>query len=306
MAPAKLHRVSENSKGVLISLNPKSGSSNRKKLVDALSDELNSRGFECEILTNLEKLKQRCEQLQAQDQLRTVVSAGGDGTASLLVNELDASVAYTVFPLGTANLLAQHVKASLDVSKTAEVISGGNVTQMDVGEANGKIFLVVASCGFDADVVDRIHGSRTGHINYWSYGMPLMNSILKYKFPKMRVTADGDALEPSCWTFVLNVPRYALGLKFVQDASAADGQLDVCTFNGGGFFKGLYYFFNVLFGNHKSISATEFARFKSLTIESDENIPYELDGDPGGYLPLSIRVIPDRMTVMVPPGWDES
>ena len=233
------------------------------------------------------------------------MSAGGDGTASLLVNELEPQVPLTIFPMGTANLLAQHVNASLNIKKTVDTIKAGNLTKMDVGVANGKIFLVVASCGFDADVVDRIHCQRKGHITYWSYANPMINSILKYSYPKMRVTVDGKALDPSSWTFVLNVPKYALGLKFVQGASAADGKLDVCTFQGGGFFRGLYYFITVLFGQHQRIAATQFARFKELTIESDRRIPYELDGDPGGYLPLKIGVIPDRMTIFVPPNWQE-
>ena len=86
----------------------------------------------------------------------------------------------------------------------------------------------------------------------------------------------------------------------------ADGKLDVCTFRGGGFFRGLYYFFCVVFRRHHSMSATQFSRFSELTIESGQKIPYELDGDPGGYLPLKIRVVPDRMAILVPEGWQEA
>ena len=34
----------------------------------------------------------------------------------------------------------------------------------------------------------------------------------------------------------------------------------------------------------------------SILIESDESVPYQLDGDPGGELPVRIRVLPGRLT----------
>ena len=37
-----------------------------------------------------------------------------------------------------------------------------------------------------------------------------------------------------------------------------------------------------------------------LRIESDEPVPYQLDGDPGGMLPLDIEIIPQRLTLVAP------
>jgi diacylglycerol kinase family enzyme len=35
-------------------------------------------------------------------------------------------------------------------------------------------------------------------------------------------------------------------------------------------------------------------------ITSDEPVPFQLDGDPGGFLPLEIEIIPNRFTFLVP------
>ncbi len=35
----------------------------------------------------------------------------------------------------------------------------------------------------------------------------------------------------------------------------------------------------------------------AVTIEGDA--PYQIDGDPGGYLPVEIRVVPERVQVIV-------
>jgi diacylglycerol kinase (ATP) len=39
---------------------------------------------------------------------------------------------------------------------------------------------------------------------------------------------------------------------------------------------------------------------RRLRIESNETVPYQLDGDPGGVLPLEIEVLPGRLTMIVP------
>jgi diacylglycerol kinase family enzyme len=38
-------------------------------------------------------------------------------------------------------------------------------------------------------------------------------------------------------------------------------------------------------------------------MESDHAVPYQLDGDPGGVLPLEITVDPRCLTLMVDQSW---
>ena len=296
-------KIAEKARTILISLNPRSGASNRRELVEELAAALENKGFETRIVEDLDQLCDTALDSLQNGRLRTVVVAGGDGTASLLVNRLPAEVPFTIFPLGTANLVAKFLDASLDIQRTVETISAGNAIDLDAGKANDRLFLVVASCGFDADVVDRIHKERKGHITYWSYGMPIINSIRKYQFPKMRLVADGRSLDPARWAFIFNIPQYAMDLRFIENADAQDGQLDLCTFRDGGFFQGLFYFFAVLFRRHRAISASRFTRFRQLQIESRSQVPIELDGDPGGYLPVDISVVPNRFRVIVSDRW---
>ena len=41
-------------------------------------------------------------------------------------------------------------------------------------------------------------------------------------------------------------------------------------------------------------------RVRRVRIVSDMPVPYQLDGDPGGFLPLNIEVLPNRLTMLVP------
>jgi diacylglycerol kinase family enzyme len=40
---------------------------------------------------------------------------------------------------------------------------------------------------------------------------------------------------------------------------------------------------------------------EALRIESDEPVPYQLDGDPGGLLPVDVEVLPERLRLVVTP-----
>lgn len=303
MSNMKFEQADANNTAVVISVNPKSGSGDRSAVVRKLQTELESSGYSVEVLGDVDQVRQLATDLMEQNRLRTVVSAGGDGTASLLVNGLPVGTPLTILPLGTANLLANFLGMRTDAVQVADVIRSGKSVLFDVGRANGKVFTVVASCGFDAAVVESLHKHRKGHINYWTYSIPILKSIWRYKYPELKITADGKLIPHSRWAFVLNVPRYAMNLNFVEDADPSDGCLDVCTFKKGGLLRGLYYLFAVVLRLHQRIRATNFVRFKSLTIESDERVPFELDGDPGGDLPLTIEAVPEGMRLLVSEAW---
>lgn len=298
---------------VVISRNPTSGSSDKSRLVDELAKKLTDAGLTVVMLTDIEQVVSSVGTLdnsddihanqnsQPQSKLRAVVAAGGDGTISLLANRLPTGTPLTILPLGTENLLAKHLGITADPEQVANTIIRGHSTKLDAGRANGQLFLVMASCGFDAEVVHRLHANRTGHIRHWSYALPVIRTIRKYQYPAIRISVDdGKAEVKSRWAFVFNVPRYAMNLPIASDADPTDGLLDLCTFRGGSLFRGLYYFFTVLIGQHRRWTTSQRHSFKQIRLESDEPVPFQLDGDPGGELPLVIEVLPSFLRLLVP------
>ena len=288
---------------VVISMNPNSGATDQHTVVDKLTTCLIDHGFEVLLLTDVAEMIEVVGQ-HFGGRLRCVVAAGGDGTISLLANELPENTPLAILPLGTENLLAKYLGVSAEPVALANMIVAGDCRQLDVGRANGKLFLVMASCGFDADVVHRLHSNRQGHIRHWSYAKPVVSAIRKYKYPKIRISLESnDDHQPTvdpCWAFVFNVPRYAMNLPIAAEANPEDGMLDLCTFRGGSLFRGLFYLASVILRRHKHWTTSKTYHFKKLTMESDGEVPYQLDGDPGGTLPLTIEVIKGGVTLIVP------
>ena len=94
-----------------------------------------------------------------------------------------------------------------------------------------------------------------------------------------------------------------MNLPIATDADATDGLLDLCTFGVRSLAEGIGALGAVLMRRHRYLSETEALRFKKLRLESDQPVPYQLDGDPGGVLPLEITVDSHCLTLMVAESW---
>jgi diacylglycerol kinase family enzyme len=304
-----------------------------------------------QVFTEVARLAAEVRRAWESQTLRAVVAAGGDGTLALVVNRVPEGVPIVPFPLGNENLLAKHIAATANPRQTLQAIDGGQVVRLDAGLANGRLFLLMAGVGFDADVVRRLHERRTGHVRSLSYIRPILASIRHYRYPELRVHCESPDAQPpasspapaspNCaqlpeycrqpvlhqpdaqarevqsspslarrasvplcamrarWAFVCNVPPYAAGLQVVPDADGQDGLLDVCTFQKGSWWNGLRFFLGVLSRRHRHWADCGMYRTRRLRVESDVEVPYQLDGDPGGVLPLDVEVVPGRVTLLV-------
>ncbi len=315
--------ISQSAQKVVISINPKSGASDQRRLAGSLAQSLCKAGMDVEIPGSLDDVKSAATRSLAEGTLRAVVAAGGDGTIGLLANLLPAEIPFSILPLGTENLLAKYLGIACDPEQVTGQIIAGRFVDLDMGRANGKLFLVMASCGFDADVVRQLHAVRTGHINHWSYARPIFNSINKYRFPELTIKTEGGGDEngggsiadknsgasfslESRWAFVFNIPRYAMNLPIAPDANSRDGLLDLCTFRGGKILRSLFYLIGVVTRQHTRLRDFEVRQVRRITISSDEPVPYQLDGDPGGQLPLEIEVVPAALRVIVPGTFEQN
>ncbi len=287
---------------VIVAVNPNAGATETAIAAAGLARRLEQLGYSVVVRSDLDEI---VEDARARlDSLRCVVAAGGDGTVSLLANRLPESTPLAILPQGTENLLAKFLRMPFRVDEVAKVIDEGLETRLDAGRANQQLFLVMASCGFDAEVVHQVHQSRRGNIRHWAYARPIVNSIRKYRYPTLTVYCD-DVVDPIRlkWVFCFNAPRYAMGLPIAEEADAMDGRLDLCGFRGGNLWNGLVYLAGVVTRQHRRWRDTVMSQAKRIRIESSEPVPFQIDGDPGGYLPLDIEVVPGRLRLIVPRAW---
>jgi diacylglycerol kinase family enzyme len=268
--------------------------------------------MEVELTSDLERVTRLVGESGASSQsLRAVVAAGGDGTVAELVNRSHADTPIAILPMGTENLLAKYLHLQVTPEELCKAIVQGATVRLDAGCAQRRVFLLMAGCGFDAEVVRRLHQRRTGHIRHWSYIKPIFAALRSYQYPPLRVQCEtgtgSGATEPHSfvvrWLFVVNLPRYAGGLRLAPQAVGTDGLLDVCGFERGSLWHLLRYLSGVFRGRHLSFADCRYLQTTRLRVESDEEVHYQLDGDPGGKLPVEISVLPERVRLIVRESW---
>jgi len=352
-------QISPDSKKVIISVNPKAGRTSPMVRAEELRDRLRAMKFDAELATDLTEVTEKANRYFHNGELRVLVGVGGDGTAAELVNRTEQGVPVTLLSAGTANLIAKYFKLGRTPKRLAEQIATGNLLQIDAGQVTSidhhfndsqtntndstqqtsssqqskRLFLVMVGCGFDAEIVRRVHshreqryqsGAKKGaHISYLTYTKPILQTIGNYNFPEIRVevleggdetvyrqtrrkTADAETVSPYLlsdvrWAFVFNLPCYGWGLPLVPKSVGTDGKLDHCLFDGKSFWHGFKYTAFAQCGSmHRVLSDVRLGQGTKYRLTADSDVPYQLDGDPGGKLPIEIEILPKRFTILVP------
>ena len=305
--------VADDARCVLIGVNPHAGAQFRQAVVEDFRRKLVDLKFDTKVFHSVDELAAEAGELLAAGRLRAVVAAGGDGTIRLFADRTPVGTPLLVLPLGTENLLARYLGLTSSAEPLAQVVADGLTVKFDAGLAGDRLFTLVAGCGFDAEVVRLLHQSRVGHIHQLSYIRPIVEAILKYDYPELRVSfahadaSDGELTEQftARWVFVINLPRYAGGLSFSPQASGTDGLLDVCTFKEGSLWSALLYLGSVMLGQHEEMEDFQRVQTRRLRVEPASPASFQLDGDPGGDLPADFSVLPGRLTMLVAREWAE-
>ncbi|WP_145276740.1 diacylglycerol/lipid kinase family protein [Tautonia plasticadhaerens] len=294
--------------------NPNSGIGAGRARVSRLVDALGSRGLGARVGWTPGDRAELVRRAGPDSSCRCLVAVGGDGTVAALLNERPR-VPITVLPAGTENLFARHFGMTRQPERVAETVASGLALPLDLGEAGGRRFALMAGIGFDADVVTRHHLARLGRAHRVrptsrvAYVEPVLRASFEYGFPMLRVRVEdpGPAEELlGAMAFVFNLPSYALGLPIAPTAREDDGLLDLVVFRDRGPFAALHYLWLVFRGLHLKRPGVWHRRVRGVRISSDGPVPVQLDGDPAGSIdpdapdPWTSRVLPRAASVLVP------
>jgi len=295
--PSELRRV-------VVSTNPIAGTRPAARRVERLKELLDQQGFPAEVFTELSLAVERALGWFERGELRALVAVGGDGTVSELVRRTPPTLPVAVLPAGNQNLLARHLGFDHRPEQLCQTIATGGLRRVDAAAANGRTFLLMCGCGFDAEVVWRVHRRRRGHAGNMAYAKPIVQTLCSYPWPVMEICWQDEQgrtgrLE-GCWAFAFNLPRYGGGLPLAPWADESDGLLDVCVFARGGLWQSARYLKHVWRRSHRRLDDVTCVRARQVHITARQPLRYQLDGDPGGRVPVEIEILPGRATFLAP------
>jgi diacylglycerol kinase family enzyme len=172
----------------LLLINPRSGKGS--PTADELAAEARAVGVETHVLQEGEDPAELARASTAV----VLGMAGGDGSLAPVAEvALERDAAFVCIPFGTRNHFARDLGLDRDDPIGAlRAFVGGTERRIDVGHANGRIFLNNVSLGVYARLVHRREGHRRrrealARIRAWAI-------LLTHRHP-LAITIDGDAVE---------------------------------------------------------------------------------------------------------------
>lgn len=162
----------------------------------------------------------------------SVASVGGDGAVNIVAAALvraGSDLAIAPVPAGTVDLATQ-VFGLDDMRATADAVIAGRTRTIDVGETDQGVFVLNASTGFDAAVIDDADDhsdDRFGQLRFLQAGLRRMR---RQTGEDVHVEVDDSTVFEgrAMSVIVMNVgQRVSDSLHVAPDAEADDGALDV-------------------------------------------------------------------------------
>lgn len=156
---------------------------------------------------------------------KTIVAVGGDGTFSEVLNGVDFEKTTLGFiPAGRGNDYARNEKISRNPITALKDILRGEVIHNDYIEVNGKRCLNVTGTGLDVAVLKRVMGKS----DKISYLKALVYCLKHFQPYKLSVTVDGETTQHDCiMVGMCNGYAFGGGIKLAPPAKINDGKLDV-------------------------------------------------------------------------------
>jgi diacylglycerol kinase (ATP) len=292
---------------ILVAANPYRGRRGPRTRVSALVHALQALGLRARVMWDPAERTAALGNPATLRNVQCVVAAGGDGTVSAVINELSADVALAVLPLGNENLFAGAFGFENDPGALARAIARGARQHIDLGRAHStagpRLFTLMLSAGFDADVVHRFTRWRTAggaprRAGRAAYVRPLAEALWSYPHAAITLTADGVAVDGS-HCIVANLPDYALDVRLAPAARADDGLLDWTVLSRSGRVALAGYALAVARARHTQQAHVPVGRAQHLTLRSVSSVPVQIDGDPWGFTPVEVEVVPSALSVLV-------
>jgi len=290
-------------KQLLFIYNIKAGSVRTKKRLNKILRLLENEGFQVKD-TPLDKVTEIKPFISECD---AILIAGGDGSINVVVDhllreEIENPPPLAVLPGGTANDIYHQIYKGCKIKDILAVIKKGNITRLDIGQANNRYFVNIAAAGMFSDVAYLTPRTFKRLLGTPAYYIHALIKVMTYRPFKLTIKTDGEYLEEEVLVFLVLNGSQAAGLFIIApDAALNDGKLHLLalkkSMNISQVVKLLY---RVLRGITPDQPGVIYLTAENMTMQFPESHVLVIDGEKGPLPPVEIKLLPARLPFYTP------
>jgi diacylglycerol kinase (ATP) len=233
-----------------------------------------------------------------------VVAVGGDGT----VHEVAAACVKSsrvvgVLPVGSGNDYAKALGIGTHLGRALEVVAGGRLRSVDMGEVNGVRFNNGLGIGFDAEVAVGVAEAPKPLGGFGAYLWSVGRLLRSMRCHEARLKLGGGE-EIRARTILVAVAlgtTYGARFRVAPESSLDDGAFDVVWSEEVSRTEALRLIPAVLRGTHLSHPKIHFARTAEIAVSLVDPTPAHVDGEMlSPTRDFQARVLPRSLRVLIP------
>lgn len=219
-----------------------------------------------------------------------VAAVGGDGTLNEVVNglmRLEHPPLLGYLPQGSTNDFASSLRLPGKPAEAAAAMLSGTPRRLDVGCWNDRYFVYVASFGAftrSSYTASQAAKNALGHFAYILEGIKDLNSLRPYR---VRLTADGEVLDGEyLFGAVCNSTSIGGLMKLEEERVVLDdGKFELLLIPNPRTPADLQNLAVALLNQQYDSEGLVFRHAASIHLETEEKLPWSLDGEYAPSLP---------------------
>lgn len=232
-----------------------------------------------------------------------VIIGGGDGTLNrAIAGLLDTQLPLGILPLGTANDLARTLGIPVNLTDACRVIAAEYIRRIDLGCVNDRYFFNVASLGLSVKITRQLSKDAKRRWGVLAYALTALRVISQSRPFHAQIVCNGETYSVKTAQIAVGNGRYfGGGMSISEDATIDDQRLDLCSIEVQHWWQVLAAFPTLWKG--QTLHPEWIRRLEAQEIEIRTRKPRSLntDGEITAYTPAKFKVIPNAISVFVPP-----
>lgn len=218
-----------------------------------------------------------------------VVCSGGDGTldevvTGMMKRPVERRIPIGYIPAGTTNDFARSLEIPRNMPDAARMVMEGKPFACDIGSFNDDFFVYIASFGIFTEVSYSTKQEIKNVLGHMAYVLEGMKSLYNIKSYKMKVSSDEMEFEGDFLFGMITNSKSVAGFKGLVkgDVQFDDGVYEVTFIKRPKNPLEIQDILAALVIEEIDSKYMYSFRTKKLTIESEEMVPWTLDGEFGG------------------------
>ena len=236
----------------------------------------------------------------AHEKADAVVAVGGDGTMSEVADGLAGSATRLAFvPHGTGNVFAREFSLPKSVEGCLDLLTSGKTISVRMAKANDRRFVLLASAGFDAEVVEGMNPRQKNRLGIAAYVLCGARQILRSQ-PTLWIEFPDQERVEAQEVIVVRGKKYGGNVTIAPDGDIGGNTLQVIALLRKGRWSIAKFALDAMRGKHAASRHVLVRESRSLFVRSAIPSACQVDGEYLGPLPVRFTVTDDLLRIVVP------